>query len=114
MLDAGVAACDGVEFDDVAGGESYHIYVSSLDFSSFGKPMTHPLKARRTPAEYPIRLRDATLPPRRRTSTTGCAGARGAFDVVVEALDYVACRCLFQVLRLEAVDVVLKVHLYNL
>ena len=94
-----------------------------------GVRVAYPHKTRRTPGEHTIRIRNLPFPPcsRRTTScsstsgtasasnsgscktdTTGCerrAGG-GAFDVVIEALDYVSGGCFFEVGLFEAEDLV--------
>ncbi len=73
--------------------------------------MPYPHKASRTPRKHPIALQNLPLPPRvRPTARVGIrrAGRRGAFDIVVEALDDVAGTRLFEVGGFVAEDLVFE------
>lgn len=71
----------------------------------------YPHKASRTPRKHPITLQHMSLPPRIcptdriRTRSASC---RGAFNVVVEAFDYVAGTRLFEVGGFVAEDLVFE------
>lgn len=75
------------------------------------RALRYPHKASRTPRKHPIALRHLPLPPRVRPTArvrVRRASGRGAFDVVVEALDDVAGARLFEVGGFVAEDLVFE------
>ena len=100
-----------------------------------GVRVAYPHKTRRTPGEHTIRICNLPFPPcsrcstscssasgtasasnsgSRKTDTAGCKRGTGggAFDIVIEALDYVPCGCFFEVRLFEAEDLVFQLALF--